>query len=257
MGQKRLRVFAGPNGSGKSRMVDTVRKVVELGCFINADEIEKLITQNKGVNLKDYNVKSETKKLYEFFDVSDLAKNKSKPEDLKKIFSIHNNILRVEKTSIVTPKYSAAIIAEFLRECNLTAGNDFSFETVLSHKNKIEFIKRANEKGYHVYLYFICTDDVRVNIERVKARVELGGHTVPEVKIKERYIRTLDLLYDVLKVCYKSYLFDNSDEFMEIARIDRDKTIQSVVKLPEKAVYPISVLPNWFINSVIKKIKLP
>src|ERR1019366_454286 len=103
-------------------------------------------------------------------------------------------------------------------------------------KNKIEFIKSANEKGYHVYLYFICTEDVRVNIERVKTRVEQGGHTVPEVKIKERYIRTLDLLYDVLKVCYKSYLFDNSDEFMEIARIDRDKTIQSIVKLPEKGV---------------------
>ena len=111
-----------------------------------------------------------------------------------------------------------------MREENLKAGNDFSFETVMSHKDKIEFIRKANKSGYHSYLYFICTDDVRVNLERVRSRVKEGGHSVPTDKIKSRYFRSLELLYDALTVCYKSYLFDNSDQAALIIRIDRDKT---------------------------------
>ena len=137
------------------------------------------------------------------------------------------------------------MIAEFLREESLKAGIDFSFETVMSHKNKIEFIRRANRNGYHSYLYFVSTDDFRINIERVKTRVIEGGHSVPDNKIRDRYFRTLALLYNALKVCYKSYIFDNSNKFRELARVDRDKKLY----LTEK----INDLPDWFNNYVIDK----
>src|SRR5450759_4293067 len=99
--------------------------------------------------------------------------------------------------------------------------------------------------GYHISLYFISTDDVRVNIQRVKTRVKNGGHDVPEDKIRERYTRSLDLLYDALKVCYKSYLFDNSDKTIEIARIDRDKSLY--ISVPKEKI------PNWMRKYVLFK----
>jgi predicted ABC-type ATPase len=82
-------------------------------------------------------------------------------------------------------------------------------------------------------------------INRVKTRVIVGGHDVPEDKIRERYTRSLDLLYDALKVCYKSYLFDNSDKTIEIARIDRDKKMYILV--------PGDEIPNWMIKYVLLK----
>jgi len=102
--------------------------------------------------------------------------------------------LKVKSIQDITPKYSAAIISEFLREFNLMSGNDFSFETVMSHKDKIAFIIRATDQGYKVYLYYVCLDNYKVNIDRVATRVAEGGHHVSADKIKARYARSLGLL---------------------------------------------------------------
>jgi predicted ABC-type ATPase len=242
--QKRLRIFAGPNGSGKSSMLKMVENEVPIGCYINADKIEKLISDKKEIDFATYGIQTDSKTLYNYFSKSDFVRNKSDAEKLKDLFTVERNKIRVKDGEEITPKYAAAIIAEFLREENLKAGNDFSFETVMSHGSKIDFMKKANKKGYHCYLYFICTDDVRVNIERIKNRVKLGGHHVPEVKVRERYIRTLGLLVNALKACYKSYLFDNSDKTIEIARINRDGSLNFSVDDFQ--------LPNWFKEYVLR-----
>lgn len=241
-----MRIFAGPNGSGKSSMLNKVINKVPLGYYINADEIEKQIIDKKQISLDDFGIAPDNKTLRNFFKKSDFVKNKSDAKKLNSIFSINQKTISVSAEDNLAPKYAAAIIADFLRSENLKAGNDFSFETVMSHADKIAFIKKAIKAGYHVYLYFICTDDVRVNIDRVKARVKENGHDVPQDKIRTRYIRTLDLLYDALKVCYKSYLFDNSNNMLEIARVNRDRTIHLQTNLNE--------LPGWFIRAVLNKI---
>jgi predicted ABC-type ATPase len=40
-------MFAGPNGSGKSTLIQEVRKSYNVGYFINADEIEFLLSKQK------------------------------------------------------------------------------------------------------------------------------------------------------------------------------------------------------------------
>ena len=219
MPQKRLRIFAGPNGSGKSSLLDRIPQSVPLGYYINSDEIEKLIISGTGINLIAYGVSPDINDLKRFLKKSDFARKKSDIKRLVETLTISDNILQTVKSNLL-PAYTAAIISDFIREENLKSGNDFSFETVMSHPDKLEFLKRAVMSGYHVYLYFISTDDVRVNIARIKTRVKNGGHDVPEDKIRNRYIRSLELLYDAMKICYKSYLFDNSNNTVELARID-------------------------------------
>lgn len=244
MTQKRLRIFAGPNGSGKSSLLKHIPKEVPLGYYINADEIERLIIKDQGINLRNCGITPDINDLHLFLKKSEFVQAKSDNKKLAEAFIIYDNFLKAVNINLL-PAYSAAIISEFLREENLKTGNDFSFETVMSHADKIGFIERAIASGYNVYLYFICTDDVRVNIDRVKTRVRDGGHDVPEDKIRNRYSRSLDLLYEALKVCYKSYLFDNSDKTLEIARIDRDKMLYYSVESDK--------IPNWLIKHVITK----
>lgn len=50
-----------------------------------------------------------------------------------------------------------------------------------------------------------------INVWRVKARVESGGHDVPEEKIIARYDKALALVKDVIKVCDICHIYDNSD----------------------------------------------
>ena len=247
MPQKRLRIFAGPNGSGKSSLFKQIIQKVPIGYYINADDIEKLIIKDKGIDLKTYGISTNNHDLQQFLKNSEFAKWKSDINQLADSFTVKENIIQTAET-IILPDYSAAIISDFIREENLKAGNDFSFETVMSHPDKLEFLKRTIKSEYHVYLYFICTDDVRVNIDRVRTRVRNGGHYVPEDKIKTRYFRSLELLYDALKLCYKSYLFDNSNDFIEIARIDRDKMMHYSVEEDK--------IPNWLKKYVIAKAKM-
>jgi len=117
----------------------------------------------------------------------------------------------------------------------------------MSHRDKVAFINKASLQGYKVYLYYVCLDDYKVNIDRVNTRVIKGGHYVSPDKIKDRYFRSLALLFDALKASYKSYLFDNSKEDVrQIARINRDKNIH--LSVPEKE------LPNWYIKNVVNKL---
>ena len=83
--------------------------------------------------------------------------------------------------------YLASVASDFLRQKLMEQKMSFTLETVMSHPSKIELLTQAQASGYRTYLYFVATDDPAINISRVKSRVKLGGHNVPEDKIAERY----------------------------------------------------------------------
>lgn len=89
-------------------------------------------------------------------------------------------------------------------------GDSFVYETVLSHKSKLDLVQKAKENGYKVVSYFVYTRSPRVNIERVEKRVEQGGHNVPKDKIIERYYRSIDNAKELKKLSDEFYVFDNS-----------------------------------------------
>ena len=50
---------------------------------------------------------------------------------------------------------------------------------------------RALATGYQVHLYYLWLASADVAVARVRRRVELGGHDVPEAVIRRRYRRSL------------------------------------------------------------------
>ena len=78
-----------------------------------------------------------------------------------------------------------------MRQTLVENNQSFSFETVGSTKEKVEFLKDASNKGYEISILFITTRDPSINISRVKKRYSRGGHDVPEDKIINRYWLTM------------------------------------------------------------------
>jgi predicted ABC-type ATPase len=75
---------------------------------------------------------------------------------------------------------------------------DFAFETTLASKSYAPFIREAQLKGYFVTLVFFWLNSPELAIERVKTRVNSGGHDIPENVINRRYwagISNLSKLY--------------------------------------------------------------
>lgn len=214
--QPRLRVFAGPNGSGKSTIIDFIRKYkvngksVEFGFYINADEIASLLTTEQGYSFKQYNFIATNSEFNQIVLESGLIDDSFTIDQLVQTYVIVDNsihCIRQQETERL-----AQMTADFLRKKLLKEHKRFSFETVFSHKSKLDIMSAAVESGYKVYLYFVCTESPEINKFRVEARTKKGGHNVPLNKIEPRYYRALDLLHDAAQLAYQAFFFDNSED---------------------------------------------
>ena len=93
------------------------------------------------------------------------------------------------KRTTLCSDIEAALKAEELRELMIAQKKDFTFETVLSTERNLLLLQKAKEQGYFVRGIYVLTANVDINVARVSAREALGGHGVPEEKIRIRYER--------------------------------------------------------------------
>lgn len=210
---RRLRMFAGPNGSGKTTLARRLSKefssdgLIPLYCFINADEILRSLTENESLDLAVYDLSFTSSQIHQAL----LQAGRLPPSHP---FISSAQVIGTTLTALADAcdSYAAAALADVLRDALLTAGRSFSFETVMSHPSKVAYFARAREAGYRTYLYYIATDEPRLNTARVHQRVVSGGHDVPQQKVLERYDRSLRLAHEAMAHAYRAFLFDNSDE---------------------------------------------
>ena len=240
---KRLRIFAWPNGSGKSTLINIVKSHgIDMGIYVNADEIKVDLDNNKVLDFNKYGILTTQSELND-----SIIKTTFFDKELKNVVlentHIESNKLHYKINHIYD--YLSAFLADFIRVKLLQASVKFTFETVMSHPSKIDFIKTARNSGYKTYLYFVSLEYPELNKERVKARVKLKGHSVPEEKIESRYYKTMDLLYDMLKVVDKAFFFDNSgSKSVYFARLENSEII---FENPDQ-------IPEWFHKYVLSKI---
>lgn len=237
MSVPRLRVFAGPNGSGKSTIKDVLPAHL-IYIYVNADEIEKEVKATGRVDLTPFEVATSQDIFQAFFANHGLVLHAGLKNQVGQIavdgqFIVFNGI--------VMNSYHASVIADFIRHELIARKASFTFETVMSSPDKVEFIKMARTKGYRTYLYFVATEDPAININRVANRVSDGGHGVPEDKIVERYWRTLGLLPEAIQASSRAYLFDNSG----------DRAVLEVeITDSEEAEFKIDNLHSWCMTAL-------
>lgn len=238
----RLRIIAGPNGSGKTTLTKSLEKNYQFnfGYYINADEIETKLKKDRKISFEKYNLSISAEEFDSSFTIHPLHENSA---NIK--FRIERNTFYL-LSSLKNFSYFSALFADFLRYRLMESKQTFTFETVMSGKDKIHFLKKAKENNYRMYLYYICTDDVLINKDRVTDRVKKGGHKVPDEKIEKRYYGSLRNLLKVIKLSNRAYLFDNSGTTHElVAEITNGKEIH----------FDPQFVPKWFDKFVLSKLK--
>ncbi|HPO62012.1 MAG TPA: zeta toxin family protein [Candidatus Kapabacteria bacterium] len=109
----------------------------------------------------------------------------------------------------------AVIKANEIRENKLSKREGIFFETVLSAPDKIDFIKRAKQKGYFIRLFFVGTNSPDINASRITKRVMEGGHDVPITKIISRFSKSIANCCIAASIVDRFYAYDNSEEYAE------------------------------------------
>lgn len=151
----RLRIFAGPNGSGKSTIKEVIAPAL-LGIYVNPDEIEKALNEYGLLDFSPYQVAIEPNEIIAFFTASPLLAKAHLLSGLTKISCV-GNTLYFPATEVNS--YWASVIADFIRQKLLENGISFTFETVMSSPDKVDFLRKAQTKGFRTYLYYVATED--------------------------------------------------------------------------------------------------
>lgn len=238
-------MFAGPNGGGKTTLIEIIAKKYSIGIFLNADRIAQRLDDKPFLDLREFGLKNATQEDFVIF----AGKYENLKARLKKTFEELQ--LQIEEGYIIKKSefvnsYEAAFVADFIRDALLKNKKGFSFETVMSHRSKINFIQEAGQAGFKTYLYYIAASDPEIHSQRVKERVNKGGHGVPEEKIHERYYRSLDLLYDAVKMADRTFIIDNSTKE---GKLVAEKDNKSYLELKTQSV------PWWVDEYLLQKIE--
>lgn len=128
---------------------------------------------------------------------------------MAKIIEPYINADDIKRTNYCTD-LEAAQLAERMRENAVAQKKSFTFETVLSTDRNLKLLQKAKMQGYFIRCIYVLTADVNINILRVESRKAMGGHGVPEEKIRSRYKKALTLIPELVEVCDVMHIYDNS-----------------------------------------------
>lgn len=135
MFEKRLRMFAGPNGSGKSTVYRSLKDKFNIGIYVNADDIEKDLTNSNKFEISKYGIKKNiTSEYFSSFINTHSLFEKANSDGFIIDLKLDNGVIL--NPNIKTHSYEASILADFIRNELILGGKKLTFETVMSHSSK-------------------------------------------------------------------------------------------------------------------------
>lgn len=139
----------------------------------------------------------------------------------------------------------AGKIAVYKIKKYFSEGISFLQETTLCGNSILNNIKQAKIQGYSIIVYYVGVSSVEIAKERVKWRVDHGGHGIPESDIERRYIESFEKLKIILPLCDVLELYDNSEHFVRTARIENSVCVDKIIKCPlwvEELLYSANII---------------
>jgi predicted ABC-type ATPase len=101
-----------------------------------------------------------------------------------------------------------------LTRLNELAGQkkDFAFETTLAARFYAGWLQKRQLEGYQFHLVFLYLRNTELAVERVKSRIRLGGHSIPETVINRRYDKGLQNFFQLYQPIADSWRFYETSE---------------------------------------------
>jgi len=107
---------------------------------------------------------------------------------------------------------AAWLIGKQRLETAIADRHNFNFETTLGGSTIARLLVKAHAEELRVRVWYCALRDADLHIARVRARVRLGGHDIPETKIRERYDASRNNLCTILPYIDELMVYDNSVE---------------------------------------------
>jgi predicted ABC-type ATPase len=86
----------------------------------------------------------------------------------------------------------------------------FTWETTMSGKTAVVWLRQAREAGYILKTYFLWVRNPETTIRRIRQRVVEGGHDIREDVSRRRFFKTIQNFFTIYRPVMSSWkLFEN------------------------------------------------
>ena len=126
----------------------------------------------------------------------------------------------------------------------LETETSFILESTLSGNYLVKAIERAKIKGYLIRIIYVFLESPEDCIQRIKLRVKLGGHFVPNEDVIRRYYRSKANFWNIYKNLAEDWLIIYNSATKEPQKI--------AVGIGENFVVELENLFNDFLNNLEK-----
>ena len=122
------------------------------------------------------------------------------------------------------------------RRAAVAAGRTLVVETTLAGSGVLRLMETARKAGYRIVLHYVSVDSPDQALIRIRNRVVLGGHDVPESDLRRRFARSQANLPAAIARADEVLLHDNTDS---------DTPHREVALLRGTTWWTAEYLPGW------------
>ena len=109
----------------------------------------------------------------------------------------------------------------------------FIWETTMSGKSAVVWLRQAREAGYVLKTYFLWVRNPETTIRRIRQRVVEGGHNIAEEVSRRRFFKTIQNFFTIYRPVMTSWkLFQNELPGPRLLAVEKNGRL--VVRDPEQ-----------------------
>ena len=127
------------------------------------------------------------------------------------------------------------------RRVAVRTGRTHLVETTLSGSGILHHMETARQKGYRVVLHYVSLDTVEQALDRIRNRVALGGHDIPETDVRRRFMRSHANLPVAVVRADEVFLYDN---------VDPDRPHREIAIFRQGSWLTVVDMPDWTATAV-------
>lgn len=133
----------------------------------------------------------------------------------------------------------------------VVGGRSFAFETTLGGRSVTATLIEAT-RTHDVLVWYVGLDSVQRHVERVALRVRRGGHSIPEHRIRERFVSAMANLARLVTQVAAIQIFDNSESVAEGEPLRPPRLVAKIEggTLRWPPIEHLGKVPRWAVPAV-------
>jgi predicted ABC-type ATPase len=105
----------------------------------------------------------------------------------------------------------------------IESGTSFTWETTMSGRTAVRWLKLAKDAGYTIKCYFLWVRKVDTTLTRIRQRVQEGGHNIDSEVSRRRFFKTLENFITIYRpICDSWKVFANDGLTPRLLALEKD-----------------------------------